>query len=198
MQALLRPRSHLPGLHLRFTNLQNLRHCTTTTASTASYITQQKPAYTLPFYGATDSELSSLPDTTIRKALKAYGALIRPRDTSSDLRHRLRNLTNAEYRPSLLTISGVVVSNKMNKSVVVAARRRAYSNKLRMPYMRTRRFMAHDEFDLCREGDRVVIRACRHMSRRKSHVVVQNFGDQTRAAPDERRIVVEDIQVASE
>lgn len=46
--------------------------------------------------------------------------------------------------------------------------------------------MAHDEFDLCREGDRVVIRSCRLMSRSKAHVVVQNFGSRTGAEGDDR------------
>lgn len=116
---------------------------------------------------------------------------MRPVDTEDVLRDRLRVLTHADYRPSLLTISGVVVSDKMNKSVVIAARRKAYSSKLGLAYLKTRRFMAHDEFDLCREGDRVVIRSCRPLSKRKAFVVVQNFGDLTRVGADERGIVFE-------
>lgn len=156
------------------------------------YRTQAKPAYTLPYYGASDDTLTDLPDNTVVAALKSYGGLIRKDDGTEVLRERLRALTHAEFRPSLLTIEGVVVSNKMNKSVVVAARRKAYSSKLRMSYLKTRRFMAHDEFDLCREGDRVVIRSCRPLSRHKMHVVVQNFGDKTRAEPDKREIILTD------
>lgn len=101
-------------------------------------------------------------------------------------------MTAASYRPSQLTIQGVVVSNKMDKSVVVAARRRAYVSKLQKHYFKTRRFMAHDEPNLCREGDHVVIRSCRLMSKRKSHIVVQNYGDPTRSGADERSIVLPD------
>lgn len=46
--------------------------------------------------------------------------------------------------------------------------------------------MAHDEFDLCREGDRVIIRSCRLMSRCKAHVVVQNFGIKIGGGEDDR------------
>lgn len=158
-----------------------------------AYRTQQTPVYTLPFYGATDAELSELSDNLVKNAVKSYGGLLRKTDEMGVIRERLRKLTDANYLPSLLTIEGVVVSDKMNKSVVVAARRKAYSSKLRISYLKTKRFMAHDEFDLCREGDRVIIRSCRPLSRRKAHVVVQNFGDKTRVEADSRQIVVEDL-----
>jgi len=86
----------------------------------------------------------------------------------------------------------VVVSNKMDKSVVIASRRKAYAPKIKLQYWRTRRFMAHDELDLCREGDRVVIRSCRPLSKRKAFVVVKNFGDPTRLGEDHRAQVVAD------
>jgi len=129
----------------------------------------------------------------VEQALRAYGGLIRERDEPDVLRDRLRSLTRADYRPSQLTIEGVIVSDKMDKSVVVAARRKAFSTKLRVAYQKTARFMAHDELNLCREGDRVVIRSCRLMSKRKSHVVVKNFGDKTRAETDDRKVVIDDI-----
>lgn len=81
----------------------------------------------------------------------------------------------------------------MDKSVVVAARRAAYAKRIQKSYFKTRRFMAHDEMNLCREGDRVVIKSCRLLSKRKSHVVVQNFGDATRPGVDDRKIVLEEI-----
>jgi small subunit ribosomal protein S17 len=103
-----------------------------------------------------------------------------------DRRQRLARVTHDR-----LTITGVVVSDKMNKSVVVAARRRAYEEKVRKEYAITRRFMAHDEQNLCREGDRVTIRSCRPMSRWKNHVVVRNYGDKMRIGADMRASALE-------
>ena len=156
------------------------------------YRTQRNPVYNLPFYGSSDEELDQLSDSRIKQALSAYGGLIRKNDSPKLWRERLRRLTNASYRPNQLTIEGIVVSDKMDRSVVIAARRRCFSSKLQKYYYKTRRFMAHDEFNLCREGDRVIIRSCRMLSKHKSHVVVQNFGDQTRAEADDRKIVLED------
>lgn len=154
--------------------------------------TQPRAVYVLPFYGAEDIVVDEQTDKTIRQAVKAYGGLVRTKDAPDQLRERLRGLTRASFRPKQLTMEGVVISNKMQKSVVIAAERRCFSAKLQKDYYKTRRFMAHDEFNLCTEGDRVIIRSCRLMSKRKSHVVVQNFGDPLRPGIDQRRIVLHD------
>ncbi|GAB2292373.1 hypothetical protein Dimus_026618 [Dionaea muscipula] len=53
-------------------------------------------------------------------------------------------------------VVGVVVSNKMQKSVVVAVDR-LFHHKLYNRYVkRTTKFMAHDEKDQCNIGDRVI------------------------------------------
>lgn len=53
------------------------------------------------------------------------------------------------------SVVGMVVSNKMQKSVVVAVDR-LFHNKLYNRYVkRTSKFMAHDENDQCNIGDRV-------------------------------------------
>lgn len=145
-----------------------------------------KPAYTLPHYGAPDSLLASLSEIQVRQCLRSYGGLIRDKDDVSVLRTRLRKLTRADYGVKQLTMKGVVTSDKMQKSVVVAVKRPAYSTKLKKRFFKTKRFMAHDEFDLCREGDQVVIRNCRLMSRRKAFVVVENYGDRKWVGEDER------------
>lgn len=52
-------------------------------------------------------------------------------------------------------VVGMVVSNKMQKSVVVAVDR-LFHNKLYNRYVkRTSKFMAHDEQNQCNIGDRV-------------------------------------------
>jgi len=65
------------------------------------------------------------------------------------------------------TMIGRVISNRMQKTVIVEVeyRRRhpLYHKVLRV----RRRFMAHDEEDTCQEGDRVRIVETRPLSRKK-------------------------------
>ena len=62
---------------------------------------------------------------------------------------------------------GVVVSDKMQKTVVVAVENRAAHRKYGKIVVRTRRYKAHDAEDQCKVGDRVRIRETRPMSRTK-------------------------------
>ena len=80
----------------------------------------------------------------------------------------------AELRPHEArrrTKLGTVVSNKMNKTVVVAVehiqRHSLYGRNVR----RTRKFKAHDEANACQVGDLVVIAESRPISKDKSWVV---------------------------
>ena len=66
---------------------------------------------------------------------------------------------------------GVVVSAKMQKTVVVEVER-LVMHPLYQKYLRRRsRFMAHDEKGECRAGDRVSIQETRPMSRHKRWIV---------------------------
>ncbi|HET6278467.1 MAG TPA: 30S ribosomal protein S17 [Candidatus Polarisedimenticolia bacterium] len=66
---------------------------------------------------------------------------------------------------------GVVISNKMDKTVVVEVERYVM-HPLYQKYLRRRsRFMAHDENNACGIGDKVSIRETRPLSRRKRWVV---------------------------
>jgi small subunit ribosomal protein S17 len=66
---------------------------------------------------------------------------------------------------------GVVVGDKMDKTVMVevarTVRHRLYGKVLR----RTQKYMAHDEESVCRVGDRVEIIESRPLSRRKRWAV---------------------------
>ena len=66
---------------------------------------------------------------------------------------------------------GRVVSNGMNKSVVVAVDRlfehRLYGKTIR----RTSKFMAHDEDNECQVGDKVKIEETRPLSKRKRWII---------------------------
>ncbi|BBH05119.1 Nucleic acid-binding, OB-fold-like protein [Prunus dulcis] len=70
-------------------------------------------------------------------------------------------------------VVGMVVSNKMQKSVVVAVDR-LFHHKLYNRYVkRTSKFMAHDEQNLCNIGDRVRLDPSRPLSKRKHWVVAE-------------------------
>jgi small subunit ribosomal protein S17 len=62
---------------------------------------------------------------------------------------------------------GVVVSDKMDKTVVVAVTRSYRHPIYGKTIRRTKKYMAHDEQNACRVGDRVEIVETRPLSRHK-------------------------------
>jgi small subunit ribosomal protein S17 len=66
---------------------------------------------------------------------------------------------------------GVVVSDKMDKTVVVVVTRRVRHGKYRKYLMQRARYKAHDEQNRCRVGDRVRIIETRPLSRDKRWAV---------------------------
>ena len=70
-------------------------------------------------------------------------------------------------------IVGKVVSNKMTKSVVVTIERQVRDEVYGKQLRRTSRFMAHDEKNEAKVGDRVALVESRPMSRRKRWVVIR-------------------------
>nr|XP_043634039.1 30S ribosomal protein S17-like [Erigeron canadensis]XP_043634040.1 30S ribosomal protein S17-like [Erigeron canadensis] len=71
------------------------------------------------------------------------------------------------------SVTGVVVSNKMTKSVVVAVDRLYHSKLFNRYVKRTSKFMAHDELNQCNQGDRVRLDPSRPLSKRKNWVVAE-------------------------
>ncbi len=73
---------------------------------------------------------------------------------------------------------GVVVSDKMNKTVVVAVeslvKHPLYGRRMR----RTKRYKAHDEQNRCKTGDRVRIEETRPISKEKNWRVIEIMGHQ--------------------
>ncbi len=71
------------------------------------------------------------------------------------------------------TLSGRVVSNKMNKSITVAVERQV-AHPLYGKFIRRRsKLHAHDENNECHEGDLVLIQECRPLSKTKSWRLVK-------------------------
>jgi small subunit ribosomal protein S17 len=71
------------------------------------------------------------------------------------------------------TMTGRVVSNKMQKTVSVAVERVLRHPVVGKYIRRTTKLLAHDEANACREGDLVSIVECRPISRRKSWRVAE-------------------------
>ncbi len=63
--------------------------------------------------------------------------------------------------------TGVVVGNKMNKSIVVAVDRRIKHPVYKKFIKRTTKLMAHDEQNSCNVGDSVKIMETRPLSKNK-------------------------------
>ena len=70
-------------------------------------------------------------------------------------------------------VTGVVVSSKMEKSVVVAVQRQVRHPLYGKIQRRTSKFVAHNTDDDIKVGDRVSIAETRPLSRRKRWVVTR-------------------------
>ncbi|MBQ5549870.1 MAG: 30S ribosomal protein S17 [Bacteroidales bacterium] len=68
---------------------------------------------------------------------------------------------------------GVVVSNKMQKSIVVEVNRKMKHPKYGKFIQRTKKFIAHDENNECNIGDTVRIMETRPLSKRKNWRLVE-------------------------
>jgi small subunit ribosomal protein S17 len=81
--------------------------------------------------------------------------------------------TAATVAASERTLTGRVVSNKMDKTISVAVERLIKHSAYGKYVRRTTKLLAHDEQNECKEGDTVSISPCRPLSRRKSWTLVR-------------------------
>lgn len=68
---------------------------------------------------------------------------------------------------------GLVVSNKMDKTITVLVNRRMKHPIYGKFINKTKKFMAHDEENTCNVGDFVKIMETRHLSKNKSWRLVE-------------------------
>ena len=78
----------------------------------------------------------------------------------------------SEEKKSGRTITGLVVSDKMDKTVSVAIERLIKHPVYGKFMRRTTKVLAHDANNECKSGDRVAISECRPISKNKSWSVV--------------------------
>jgi len=72
-----------------------------------------------------------------------------------------------------VTKVGVVTSNKMDKTAVVAVERLVRHALYKRAFKKTSTFMIHDEENKCKIGDRVRIVECRPLSKSKRWRLVE-------------------------
>ncbi|MEX1221022.1 SSU ribosomal protein S17P [Pseudidiomarina planktonica] len=71
------------------------------------------------------------------------------------------------------TLQGRVISDKMDKSIVVAVSRRVKHPVYSKYITRTTKLHAHDQDNQCKQGDTVIIRETRPVSKTKSWALVE-------------------------
>ena len=71
------------------------------------------------------------------------------------------------------TATGLVVSNKMDKTISVAIERKVKHPMYGKYLKRTTKVLAHDEQNDCNEGDTVSISECRPLSKNKAWRLVE-------------------------
>ncbi|MGD2137273.1 MAG: 30S ribosomal protein S17 [Gammaproteobacteria bacterium] len=79
----------------------------------------------------------------------------------------------SETGEKIRTVTGRVVSNKMDKSAVVMVERRVKHPVYGKYIRRSTRLHVHDAENACQEGDTVTVEQCRPLSRTKSWRLVE-------------------------
>ena len=74
----------------------------------------------------------------------------------------------SETQNTAKTVTGEVVSNKMDKTISVLVSRKVKHPLYEKYIRRSTKFMAHDENNECNEGDLVVIEASKPISKNKT------------------------------
>ena len=82
-------------------------------------------------------------------------------------------VSESTEKKKLRTVTGKVISNKMDKSASVAVERRVKHPMYGKFVKKTTRFVAHDEKNDCNEGDTVKIMETRKLSKNKNWRLVE-------------------------
>lgn len=80
---------------------------------------------------------------------------------------------SVEQASKVRTIVGKVVSAKMDKTVAVQVERLVKHPVYGKYVKRSTKFLAHDENNVCKEGDVVSISSCRPISKRKTFTLIE-------------------------
>ena len=76
-------------------------------------------------------------------------------------------------KPIKRTFKGIVVSDKMDKTVVVRVDRVKLHPKYQKRYKVSKRYKVHDEKNECKSGDKVLFSECRPLSKEKRWRIIK-------------------------
>jgi len=93
---------------------------------------------------------------------------------------------------------GRVVSNKMNKTIVVVLETLKKHRIYKRTYKQTKRFQAHDEENICQIGDLVRIEECRPLSKMKRWRLIEIIKPSSGIVPVEEVLAEADPDLSSE
>tara|TARA_B100001964_G_scaffold178700_1_gene197111 strand:- start:436 stop:684 length:249 start_codon:yes stop_codon:yes gene_type:complete len=72
-------------------------------------------------------------------------------------------------------LQGVIISNKMAKTVVVQVDSVKVHSKYKKRYKASKKYKAHDEKNEHQVGDKVIIKEIRPLSKEKRHLVIKKI-----------------------
>jgi small subunit ribosomal protein S17 len=88
------------------------------------------------------------------------------------MNNEMINAENTEAK-KVRTITGKVVSNKMDKTIAVLVERLVKHPVYGKYIKRSTKFLVHDENNQCQEGDIVSISSCRPISKHKTFTLIE-------------------------
>ncbi|OLE09403.1 MAG: 30S ribosomal protein S17 [Ktedonobacter sp. 13_1_20CM_4_53_11] len=92
---------------------------------------------------------------------------------------------------------GRVVSNKMNKTIVVVVETLKKHRIYKRTYKQTKRFQAHDEENICQIGDLVRIEECRPLTKMKRWRLIEIIKPSSGIVPVEEVLAEADPDLSS-
>lgn len=82
-------------------------------------------------------------------------------------------MTTEQVEKKRRTLEGVVVSDKMDKTITVEVKRTVKNERYKKYVSRTKRYKAHDENNECKVGDTVIVEESRPLSATKRWRLVE-------------------------
>ena len=86
---------------------------------------------------------------------------------------KAENVSDNSADKKLRTVTGKVVSSKMDKTISVSVERKVKHPMYGKYMRRSTKYLVHDEDNSCNEGDVVTITECRPFSKNKSWRLVE-------------------------